>query len=50
MIDAGYVVHVDTAVEDGRDNPSEIVTPLATASSGVTVAGKGYVKTFKTTF
>lgn len=50
MIDAGYVVHVDTAVEDGRDNPSEIVTPLATSSSGVTAAGKGYVKTFKTTF
>jgi hypothetical protein len=50
MIDAGYIVHVDTAVEDGRDNPSEILVPLSTASSGIATAGKGYVKSFKVTF
>jgi uncharacterized protein DUF2271 len=50
MIDAGYVVHVDTSVEDGRDSPSDVVTTLATASSGASVAGKGYVKSFKITF
>ncbi|MEJ1157299.1 DUF2271 domain-containing protein [Prosthecomicrobium sp. N25] len=50
LIDAGYRVQVDTAVEDGRDNPSEIVAPLAAESSGKPFAGKGYVKSFKITF
>lgn len=50
MIDAGYQVHIDTAVEDGMDNPSEVVAPLATASSGKPLAGKGYVKSFTVTF
>jgi hypothetical protein len=50
LIDAGYKVHVDTSVEDGADNPSEIVAPLATASSGKALSGAGYVKSFKATF
>ena len=50
MIDAGYTVHVDTAVEDGMDNPSEVVAPLAAGASGKPVAGKGYVKSFTVTF
>mgnify|MGYP001565112454 CR=1 FL=1 len=50
LIDAGYVVHVDTAVEDGRDYPSDVVAPLATAASGKPVAGKGYVKTLTVSF
>lgn len=50
MIDAGYTVHVDTAVEDGMDNPSEVVAPLAAAASGKPAAGKGYVKSFTVTF
>ncbi|MFG1360103.1 MULTISPECIES: DUF2271 domain-containing protein [Xanthobacter] len=50
MIDAGYKVHVDTAVEDGTDNPSEVVAPLETAASGKAVPGKGYVKSFTVTF
>ena len=41
MIDAGYQVHVDTAVEDGMSNPSEVVAPLATSSSGIAGAWKG---------
>ena len=40
----------DTAVEDGSDNPSEVVAPLDSASSGKAFAGQGYVKTFKATF
>jgi hypothetical protein len=50
MIDAGYVLHVDTAVEDGRDNPSEVVVQLAASAAGSAVTGKGYVKSFKVTF
>ncbi|MFG1348616.1 DUF2271 domain-containing protein [Xanthobacter autotrophicus] len=50
MIDAGYKVHVDTAVEDGMDNPSEVVVPLAAAASGKPVAGKGYIKSLTITF
>jgi hypothetical protein len=50
MIDAGYRVHVDTAVEDGADNPSEVVVPLDTKASGAPAAGKGYVKSFSVTF
>ena len=50
LINAGYTVHVDTSVEDGDDNPSEIVAPLDASASGKPVAGAGYVKTFKATF
>ena len=50
MIDAGYKVHVDTAVEDGMDNPSEVVAPLETPASGKAFPGKGYVKSFRITF
>jgi hypothetical protein len=49
-IDAGWVVHVDTSVEDGRDNPSEVVAPLATTASGKALSGKGYVKSFRISF
>ena len=50
LIDAGYKVHVDTSVEDGMDNPSEIVVPLDASASGKALAGDGYVKSFKATF
>jgi hypothetical protein len=50
LIDAGYKVHVDTSVEDGTDNPSEVVAPLVASASGKPVAGDGYVKSFKATF
>lgn len=50
LIDAGYKIHVDTSVEDGMDNPSELVAPLETAASGKILAGDGYVKSFKVTF
>ena len=50
LIDAGYVVHVDTSVENGRDVSADAVVPLAADQSGKPVAGKGYVKTLKVTF
>lgn len=50
LIDAGYQVHIDTAVEDGRDNRSEVVAPLTTEGAGKPVAGKGYVKSLTYTF
>ncbi|MCC6719984.1 MAG: DUF2271 domain-containing protein [Acetobacteraceae bacterium] len=47
LIDAGYQIRIDTAVEDGRDNPSEVVVPLTAAASGKPVAGRGYVAAFR---
>ncbi len=46
LIDAGFDIHVDTAVEDMKENPSEVVAPLTSAGSGKPFAGRGYVKTF----
>lgn len=46
LIDAGFEVHIDTAVEDMKENPSEVVVPLTSAGSGKPVSGKGYVKSF----
>jgi hypothetical protein len=46
LVDAGFEIHVDTAVEDMNENPSEVVVPLTAAGSGKPVAGKGYVKSF----
>ena len=46
LIDAGYEIRIDTAVEDARDNPAEIRTPLTTAGSGKPTVGRGYVESF----
>lgn len=46
LFDAGYTVHVDTAVEDMRDAPNEIAVPLTKAGSGQTVPGRRYVAGF----
>ena len=50
LIDSGYLVQIDTAVENKRDNRAEVVVPLTTKGAGKTVAGKGYVQTFTYTF
>jgi hypothetical protein len=47
LLDAGFQVRIDTAVEDMRDNPSEVVVPLTTAGAGTANAGKGNVKSFR---
>lgn len=46
LIDAGYEIRVDTSVEDARDNPADVRTPLTTAGAGQPTAGRGYVKSF----
>ena len=46
LIDAGYEIRIDSAVEDGRDYPAEVRTPLTKAGSGQPAAGRGYVQTF----
>lgn len=50
LIDAGYEVRVDTAVEDMRDNRADVVVPLTTAGAGQSVSGRGYVQSFRYTF
>ena len=46
LIDAGYEIRIDSAVEDKRDNPAEVRVPLTTKDAGKPVAGRGYVKSF----
>lgn len=47
LIDAGYQIRIDTAVEDGSDNPAELSVPLARTGSGTQAAGSGYVAAFR---
>lgn len=46
LLDAGYEVRVDAAVEDMRDSPSEIRAPLTKADSGKPRAGRQYIQSF----
>jgi hypothetical protein len=44
LIDAGYEIRIDAAVEDMRDSPSEIRVPLTTGNAGKPQAGKQYIQ------
>ena len=44
LIDAGYEIRVDAAVEDMRDSPSELRVPLSSANAGKPQPGKQYVQ------
>lgn len=46
LFDAGYVLHIDAAVEDMRDSPSEIAVPLTTAGAGQAITGRRYIASF----
>ncbi|GAB4297811.1 MAG: DUF2271 domain-containing protein [Roseovarius sp.] len=46
ILDAGYTLHIDAAVEDMRDSPDEVVVPLTTAGAGKPVRGRRYVASF----
>jgi hypothetical protein len=46
LFDAGYELHVDAAVEDMRDSPSEIVVPLTSDGAGKAVKGRRYIADF----
>ena len=47
LIDAGYQIRIDSAVEDGRDNRAEVIAPLTRQGAGKPVAGRGYVSSFR---
>ena len=49
LLDAGYDIHIDSAAEKMKENPSEVVVPLTTAGAGKPAAGRGYVKSFRYT-
>lgn len=44
LIDAGYEIRIDAAVEDMRESPSEVRLPLTSAGSGQPSAGKQYIR------
>lgn len=46
LFDAGYKLHVDAAVEDMRDSPSDVIVPLTSAGAGQPVKGRNYIRTF----
>ena len=46
LIDAGYEIRIDSAVEDGRDNAADVRAPLGKAGIGKPTAGRGYVQSF----
>jgi Predicted periplasmic protein (DUF2271) len=43
LFDAGYVLHIDAAVEDMRDSPNEVALPLTSAGLGTAVPGRRYI-------
>ncbi|MCG3200713.1 MAG: hypothetical protein NFCOHLIN_00575 [Gammaproteobacteria bacterium] len=46
LIDAGYEIRIDAAVEDMRDSPAEIRVPLSAANAGKPHAGRQYIQSF----
>jgi hypothetical protein len=47
LLEAGYQIRIDSAVEDQRDNAADVVATLASAGAAKPIAGKGYVKSFR---
>lgn len=43
LFDAGFVVRIDSTVQEGRDYPSDVVLPLSSEMSHKPVEGRGYV-------
>ncbi len=50
LIDSGYEVRVDTAVEDMRDNRGDVAVPLTTEGAGKPATGRSYVRSFRYDF
>ena len=46
LLDAGYEIRIDSAVEDKRDNPAEIKVPLTTQGAGQVTNGSSYIESF----
>ncbi|WP_295532996.1 DUF2271 domain-containing protein [uncultured Thioclava sp.] len=49
LFDAGYVLHVDAAVENMPESPKEIVVPLSKANLGKAIGGRRYIKSLTIT-
>lgn len=47
LIDTGYEIRIDSAVEDGRDHRADVAVPLTSEGSGQPVSGRGYIRTFR---
>jgi Predicted periplasmic protein (DUF2271) len=47
MIDAGYKIHIDTAVENYNEAPSDVVAPLTSGQSGKAISGRGNISAFQ---
>jgi len=50
LIDSGYQIRVDAAVEDMRDRPADIIVPITTQGAGKPVNGQGHVQSLTYTF
>lgn len=46
MIDAGYLIRVDSAVEDLPEHRIDVEVPLTREGAGKPVAGRGFIKNF----
>lgn len=46
LLDTGYEIRVDAAVEKMRDSPSEIRVPLTTENAGKSHPGRQYIQSF----
>lgn len=46
LFDAGYVLHIDAAVENMRESPNEVAVPLTTGGAGTQAGGRLYVASF----
>ena len=46
LLDAGYEIRVDSAVENKRDNRADIKVPLTTQGAGQASNGSGYIEFF----
>ncbi len=47
LIDAGFQIRVDSAVEDMSDVPNDAIVDLKAANAGKPVSGKGYVQSLR---
>ena len=46
LIDAGYEIRIDAAVEDMRDSPNEVAVLLTTDGASTPVRGRRYIASF----
>lgn len=49
-IDSGFVIRIDSAVEDMRDIRNAVVVPLTSAGAGKATPGRGHIKAFTYSF